>query len=104
MIRSQEKEENIMLCYAPPMGASILKNIPLASTAMDAHGWFHRASRDPYWIDVFRDVTDPSFALLPLFWYIVYAWGEALETLYLRINTLVNIPAFVCRTSAETSL
>ena len=43
-----------------------------------------------YWQHVFRDSNDPTFLLVALLWHALYAWDEALETLYLHIYTLVS--------------
>lgn len=89
MIRSNDK--NTVLCYSPLPGSEF------TSTAMDAHAWFLRTGRDTYWEDIFKQSKDSTFTLLPILWYLLYAWAEALESLYLYLNKLVSVVFLIVR-------
>ncbi|KAF9523568.1 hypothetical protein CPB83DRAFT_862724 [Crepidotus variabilis] len=41
-----------------------------------------------YWQNIFRQSKDPTFVLLSMLWYALYAWDEALESLYHHISWL----------------
>jgi hypothetical protein len=52
------------------------------------HTRVHAAGRSVYWSNIFQDTSDPTFVLLSLLWYALYAWDEALEYLYNHISFL----------------
>jgi hypothetical protein len=46
--------------------------------------------RSIYWQKIFQNSDDPTFVLLGTLWYALYAWDEALETLWEHIGELVR--------------
>jgi len=44
-----------------------------------------------YWQSIFQKTPDPTFVLLAFIWHAMYAWDEALESLYAHICTLVRL-------------
>ncbi|KDQ62117.1 hypothetical protein JAAARDRAFT_30021 [Jaapia argillacea MUCL 33604] len=46
------------------------------------------ASQSVYWQKIFEQSDDPTFVLLAILWYAVYAWDEALSVLYEHITSL----------------
>ncbi|TDL18741.1 hypothetical protein BD410DRAFT_792924 [Rickenella mellea] len=46
------------------------------------------AGESVYWQKIFRKCKDPTFVLLAILWYALYAWDEALEVLYAHIGQL----------------
>ncbi len=44
-----------------------------------------------YWQTIFQKDSDPTFVLLTFLWHAIYAWDEALEHLYVQINSLVSL-------------
>jgi hypothetical protein len=43
-----------------------------------------------YWQHIFRKSIDPTFLLVAILWHAMYAWDEALESLYSHICYLVS--------------
>ena len=60
------------------------------TTATSLHSRTRLIGESVYWQHVFKDSNDPTFLLVAIFWHVLYAWDEALETLYLHIYTLVS--------------
>jgi hypothetical protein len=52
------------------------------------------AGQSVYWQKIFEKTSDPTFLLLAIVWYALYAWDEALQTLYGHVCWLVRIPFF----------
>jgi len=74
-----------IICYHPPPKQGF------TSSATHNHSWIQRIGQDNHWKNIFRLYDEPTFALLPILWYVVYAWADALKTLYIHLNTLVSI-------------
>ncbi|PPQ96705.1 hypothetical protein CVT26_010257, partial [Gymnopilus dilepis] len=55
------------------------------TTAHELHTRVHLLGKSVYWANILKDTTDPTFVLLGLLWYGMYAWDEALEGLYEHI-------------------
>ncbi|KIJ63967.1 hypothetical protein HYDPIDRAFT_175727 [Hydnomerulius pinastri MD-312] len=49
-----------------------------------------RAGQNLYWQRIFAKSDDPTFLLLAILWYVLYAWDEAFEALYMHTNWLVS--------------
>ncbi|KAF9239348.1 hypothetical protein BU15DRAFT_88111 [Melanogaster broomeanus] len=47
-----------------------------------------RTGDSVYWSKIFARSKDPTFVFLAILWYALYAWDEAFEVLYQRINSL----------------
>ncbi|KAJ7243019.1 hypothetical protein C8J57DRAFT_1726174 [Mycena rebaudengoi] len=80
LIRHPDPAQSMLLSYHPPhthrtTSAGVLRSRLLA------------AGRSVYWNKIFASTiaTDPTFVLLALLWYPLYAFDEALETLYVHI-------------------
>jgi hypothetical protein len=56
-----------------------------ATSAQTLHARVHAAGRSVYWGHIFAGSSDPTFVLLSLLWYALYAWDEAQEHLYAHI-------------------
>ncbi|KAF8178471.1 hypothetical protein BJ912DRAFT_908008 [Pholiota molesta] len=56
-----------------------------ATSAQTLHARVHAAGRSVYWGHIFAGASDPTFVLLSLLWYALYAWDEAQEHLYAHI-------------------
>ncbi|KAF8908206.1 hypothetical protein CPB84DRAFT_1813404 [Gymnopilus junonius] len=72
-----------------PKGNTIISLHPNANrkttTAEAIHTRVHLTGKSVYWGNIFKDTTDPTFVLLSLLWYGLYAWDESLEDLYNHI-------------------
>ncbi|KAJ7243048.1 hypothetical protein C8J57DRAFT_1452471 [Mycena rebaudengoi] len=80
LIRHPDPAQSTLLSYHPPhthrtTSAGVLRSRLLA------------AGRSVYWNKIFASTiaTDPTFVLLALLWYPLYAFDEALEALYVHI-------------------
>ncbi|KAF4613938.1 hypothetical protein D9613_007713 [Agrocybe pediades] len=56
-----------------------------STTARYLHSRVRYAGESVYWQSNFRQSEDPTFVLLCMLWYALYAWDEALENLYVHI-------------------
>jgi hypothetical protein len=83
MIR--DPDGGTIICYHPPPKPGF------ASSATHNHSWIQRIGQDNHWRNIFRLYDEPTFVLLPIFWYVVYAWDDALKGLYLNLNKLVSV-------------
>ncbi|KAG1837318.1 hypothetical protein DFJ58DRAFT_734437 [Suillus subalutaceus] len=52
------------------------------------HSLVYRAGQSVYWQKIFAQSRDPTFLFLAILWYALYAWDQALESLYTHINWL----------------
>jgi len=62
-----------------------------ATITKGLHARFRLIGGSVYWQNIFSQCADPTFLFLSILWHAVYAWDEALETLYAHISTLVSI-------------
>ena len=86
MVRSTE--DNTIITYHPS-----------SATARHLHSRVLLAGESVYWQNIFRKTVDPTFVLLTILWYALYAWDEALERLWEHIGRLVCallLPSSVC--------
>ncbi|KAH7921422.1 hypothetical protein BV22DRAFT_1132288 [Leucogyrophana mollusca] len=58
------------------------------TSAKKLHSIVYRASRSVYWGKIFAGSNDPTFLLVAILWYALYAWDEAYEVLYKQITWL----------------
>ncbi|KAF9260451.1 hypothetical protein L218DRAFT_962611 [Marasmius fiardii PR-910] len=58
---------------------------PDATSAHYFHERIRFAGQSVYWQNIFQKSPDPTFVLLTFIWHAIYAWDEALETLYNHI-------------------
>jgi hypothetical protein len=61
-----------------------------ATSAQELHTRLKLVGRSVYWQNIFRNSVDPTFVFLALLWHALYAWDEALETLYEHFCWLVS--------------
>ncbi|KAJ8080667.1 hypothetical protein PM082_017501 [Marasmius tenuissimus] len=61
---------------------------PDTTSAKYLHERIRYAGHSVYWQSIFQESPDPSFILLLFIWHAMYAWDEALETLYRHIIDL----------------
>jgi hypothetical protein len=59
-------------------------------SAKDLHTRMRLVGKSVYWQNIFRKTVDPTFVLLAILWHALYAWDEALETLYAHFCWLVS--------------
>ncbi|KAF9501509.1 hypothetical protein BDN71DRAFT_1492179 [Pleurotus eryngii] len=52
------------------------------------HSRVFNAGQSVYWNKIFQKSPDPTFVLLALLWHVLYAWDEALQTLFQHIYWL----------------
>lgn len=68
-----------------------------ATAAASMHARMHSVGSSVYWSRIFKEGKDPTFVVLSLLWYAVYAWDEAMEKLYAHICFLVRTRTFVSK-------
>ncbi|KII85915.1 hypothetical protein PLICRDRAFT_115548 [Plicaturopsis crispa FD-325 SS-3] len=68
-------DNSIIISYHPVSA----KNAKLLHTKVRAAG------ESIFWQNIFQGTRDPTFVLLTILWYALYAWDEALEMLYKHI-------------------
>jgi len=56
--------------------------------AVELHRRILRAGDGIYWGNLFHKTNDPTFMLIILMWHVLYAWDEAIESLYSHICDL----------------
>ncbi|KAK1231177.1 hypothetical protein PQX77_005703 [Marasmius sp. AFHP31] len=61
---------------------------PDTTSAKYLHERIRYAGHSVYWQSIFQKSPDPTFILLLFIWHAMYAWDEALETLYRHIIDL----------------
>jgi hypothetical protein len=62
---------------------------PYTTSAKRLHTRVRLAGQSVYWQNIFQKSSDPTFVLLTILWYALYAWDEALDTLWDHIRQLV---------------
>lgn len=80
MIRSEDT--NTILSYHP--------SEEQRTTAKQLHTRIRFAGQSVYWQNIFQKSRDGTFVYLTYIWHALYAWDEALETLYAHICFLVS--------------
>ena len=66
------------------------------TTAKNVHDRVYLAGQSVYWNKLFRASNDPTFVLLTMLWYALYAWDQASEKLWEHICQLVCMLLFYC--------
>lgn len=61
------------------------------TTSETVHSRVYLAGQGVYWGHIFRQSKDPSFILLTMLWYALYAWDQSLEYLWEHISYLVTL-------------
>jgi hypothetical protein len=59
------------------------------TTARDLQSRVRLIGESVYWQHIFRKSKDSTFLLVAILWHSMYAWDQALETLYSHISSLV---------------
>jgi len=77
----RKKNGSVIISYHPTA------DVPI-TTARYLHERIRFAGQSVYWQSIFQKSPDPTFVLLTFIWHAIYAWDEALETLYNHICTL----------------
>ncbi len=62
----------------------------LGTSAHQLSQRIHLAGQSVYWQGLFSTSSDPTFVLITYLWHALYAWDEALETLYQYVCWLVR--------------
>lgn len=79
-----------------PTGSTIISYHPKAArqttSAKVLHDLLLLAGRSVYWQHIYRPSNDPTFILLTILWYPIYAWDHALAKLGSHIRILVRLP------------
>ncbi|KAF8873989.1 hypothetical protein BD779DRAFT_1568105 [Infundibulicybe gibba] len=71
-------ESSTLISYHPPPEW-------FTTSARYLHSRVRFAGQSVYWQSIFRQSPDPTFLLLSMLWYALYAWDESLENLYNHI-------------------
>ncbi|KAJ6604871.1 hypothetical protein B0H10DRAFT_2077766 [Mycena sp. CBHHK59/15] len=50
--------------------------------------WFAEANKEAIWKHIFETSKNPTFVVLPVLWYTIYAWSDALWNVYEYIDKL----------------
>ncbi|KAF8584987.1 hypothetical protein K439DRAFT_1633120 [Ramaria rubella] len=58
------------------------------TSASSIHSRVYLAGQSIYWKNIFQRSNDPTFVLLTMLWYALYAWDQALEMLWKHICQL----------------
>ncbi|KAH7915502.1 hypothetical protein BJ138DRAFT_997584, partial [Hygrophoropsis aurantiaca] len=82
-----------MVRTAPPNSSTILSyhhphNASESTSAQLLYSLVLRARKSVYWGKIFDASKDPTFVLVAILWYALYAWDEALEKMYEHIGSL----------------
>jgi hypothetical protein len=88
-IGNNDAESSTILSYHPHTGRNRTCDVYHKSL----HKRLADCKSDPYQ-EMFKNNKDPSFVLLLFMWYVVYAWDEALERLYMNIDERVSVLLF----------
>jgi len=76
-----------------PSGSTIISYHPSGAgftSAKDLCSRVHIGVRNPQWSTLLNEGRDPTVVLLIFLWHVMYSWDEALQRLYLHIDTLVS--------------
>lgn len=90
MVRGPKSNNtNTIISYHPP-------HIHRTTTAETLKTRLHSAGQSVYWNKIFASTinSDPTFVLLSILWYALYAWDESFDTLYVHICSLVRLRRF----------
>lgn len=88
MHMDRAKDSSTVISYQPT-------SIRQATTAASLHSRVYLAGQSVYWSKIFSESNDPTFVLLTMLWYALYAWDQALEMLWDNICLLVCAPPLI---------
>ena len=94
----RSKDSSTIISYQPTSTRQ-------ATTATSLHVRVYLAGQSVYWNKLFKQSNDPTFVLLTMLWYALYAWDQALEMLWDYICQLVCtlLPILILHTSSWNS-
>ncbi|KAH7925847.1 hypothetical protein BV22DRAFT_404743 [Leucogyrophana mollusca] len=81
MVRTSSPDSSTIISYHPSVCSG-------RTSSKLLHSLILRASQSVYWSKIFTGSNDPTFVLVAVLWYALYAWDEAFEMLYTHINYL----------------
>ncbi|EAU87069.2 hypothetical protein CC1G_11249 [Coprinopsis cinerea okayama7 len=67
------------------LAVHMVRRNDLTTTAETMYERFHLCGKSVYWSSIFKTTKDPTFLLLCLLWYVLYAWDEVFDALYAHI-------------------
>ncbi|KAF8523159.1 hypothetical protein BU17DRAFT_86332 [Hysterangium stoloniferum] len=79
MIR--DVQSSTLISYQPPSPHPV-------TSASSIHSRVYLAGQTVYWGDIFEASRDPTFVLLTILWYALFAWDQSLELLWEHIALL----------------
>ena len=82
MIRSSTKGGTIISYHHP-------RSEWQTTSAESLYSRVYLVGQSVYWQKIFKNSNDPTFVLLSILWYALYAWDEAFEVLWEHICLLV---------------
>ncbi|KAG2114131.1 hypothetical protein DEU56DRAFT_919629 [Suillus clintonianus] len=74
-------KENTIISYHP-------ESISYRTSAKHFHSLMKLVGESVYWQKIFSRSKDPTFLLLAMLWYALYAWDESFELLYHHVSQL----------------
>ncbi|KIJ45141.1 hypothetical protein M422DRAFT_207377 [Sphaerobolus stellatus SS14] len=74
-------QKNTIITYRP-------RSDPHITSAQSLHSRVYLAGQSVYWTKIFQVSKDPTFVLLAMLWYALYAWDQSLELLWEYISQL----------------
>jgi hypothetical protein len=78
----RDVKENTIISYHPESTWN-------RTSAKHLHSLIQLVGESVYWKKIFHQSKDPTFLLLAILWYALYAWDESLDLLYRHVGELV---------------
>ncbi|KAJ7276803.1 hypothetical protein C8J57DRAFT_1584097 [Mycena rebaudengoi] len=79
MVRTQE--DCTILVWYPPV-----KDLP--GPLVETYNWMAQMSLERQWKDINSDTKDSAFLILPILWWVIYAWCDSIEEIYRYLDWL----------------
>ena len=74
-------KDSMVICYLPISSISLCRSFCR---------WLADTSKDNMWNDVFTHGENPTLVVIPVLWYTLYAWSDALWCIYEYLDKLVS--------------
>jgi hypothetical protein len=88
MVRTQE--DCTILVWYPPV-----KDLP--GPLVETYNWMAQMSLERQWKDINSDTKDSAFLILPILWWVIYAWCDSIEEIYRYLDWLVRFSHKACQ-------
>ena len=73
-----------MVC-SPKSSTLITYHPPSETRGMTLHAHICYAGASVYWSKLYAQAADPTFVVVVMLWYALYAWDQSLKTLYVPL-------------------